>query len=87
MKQEKVIDLAKQAECYESHSSPSNWDDGDWIASLDQLTLFASLVEQETLERAARKCIELANEMIQDDHHEGCVDCENAIRNLAKDTQ
>lgn len=55
MKQEQIIEFAKKAECYESHSLPSDWDEGDWIASLDQLALFASLVEQATLDKIKRE--------------------------------
>lgn len=53
MKQDKVIELALKANCYEL---PSDLDDGDWISSPEQLARFASLVEQATLERAAQEC-------------------------------
>lgn len=83
MNQEQVIELARKAGISHScdHYQP------DWKCETQDLVDFVTLVEQATLERAEFECLKLAEEMIQDDHREGCLDCKQAIRNLAKEPQ
>lgn len=82
MKQEQVIELAKQAKL---------------AAYEDEIIKFASLVEQATLERAAGACDEFAGSQIDAAKQSGdsycnlrasgAHACSMRIRNLAKDTQ
>ena len=82
MKQEQVIELAKQAKL---------------AAYEDEIIKFASLVEQATLEMAAGACDEFAGSQIDAAKQSGdsycnlrasgAHACSMRIRNLAKDTQ
>lgn len=94
MKKEQVIELAKKADFSQGGGGRYEW---DFMGDVEHMARFASLVEQATLERAAQACDEVedkweslhnANGEIVDEFRSfGALDCSEAIRNLAKDTQ
>ena len=80
MKQEQIIELVNK------HGATSHGLPYSFSITIDNLTAIITEVEQATLEKAAQLCLKLSDEMIQDDHREGCIDCSYAVRNLAKGT-
>lgn len=97
MKQEQVIELAKQAGFpFNKYGLLQGDEDGE-IDADDMFELFASLVEQATLERAAGACDEFAGSQIDAEKQSGdfycnlrasgAHACSMRIRNLAKDAQ
>ncbi|AXF52865.1 MAG: hypothetical protein [Bacteriophage sp.] len=97
MKQEQVIELAKQAGFPFNKYGLLQGDEEGEIEADEMFTRFASLVEQATLERAAKACeqVEATYERVAsarggawDEYHlSKSIECSEKIRNLAKDAQ
>jgi hypothetical protein len=56
---ERIKELAVKAKLYEASSLPSNWDEGDYIASPKELEKFAELI--------VRECATIANRAENDE--------------------
>lgn len=50
MNTEEIIKLAREAGGYQFTSPPTDWDEGDFVISPEQLSKFATLVRNEALE-------------------------------------
>lgn len=63
MNRSTILKLAREAGGYDGFTSPpTDWDNGDFVISPEELLKFATLVRNATLEEAAGVCDELDEE-------------------------
>ena len=57
MNRSTILELAREAGGYDGFTSPpTDWDNGDFVISPEELLKFATLVRNATLEEAAERC-------------------------------
>ena len=85
MKQEKVIELAKKAGFVFYDMKDAGCGESVEADSFGAATLFAALVEQATLERAAQECDKMEDVYWNGDGASAASGCAHAIRALSKE--